>query len=107
MSSFFIACNLAAGEQNYDAVRDAIRSLGTWHQFQDALFYVNTHSSPTQVYDIVMASMDTGDSLAVINAHAGIVTDWDRPTGAEACATWITQPGRTVTGRSRNGSSSP
>lgn len=40
--NLFIAYDLNAPGQNYDAVRDAIRDLGQHWQAQFSLFYVNT-----------------------------------------------------------------
>ncbi|MEN5206766.1 hypothetical protein ABE493_01395 [Stenotrophomonas terrae] len=87
--NLFIAYDLIAMGQNYEAVRDAIKSLGQWHQFQYSLFYVNTQHSPAAVYNIVLAAMDANDKLAVIDAQSGIVTDWDRPPIAEINAIWF------------------
>ena len=44
--NLFVAYDLVPPGQNYDAVRDAVRDLGQWHQFQFSLFYVNTVHSP-------------------------------------------------------------
>lgn len=87
--NLFIAYDLIAMGQNYEAVRDAIKSLGQWHQFQYSLFYVNTEHSPGVAYNIVIAAMDANDKLAVIDAQSGIVTDWDRPPIAEINAIWF------------------
>ena len=65
--------------QNYDAVRDRIRSLGTYWQFQYSLFYVHTALTPQQAYAEVISGMDTNDRLAIIIADGGIVTNWDHP----------------------------
>ena len=43
--NFFIAYDLLQPGQNYEAVRDRIKSLGQWHQFQLSLFYVQTSGS--------------------------------------------------------------
>ena len=74
--------------QSYDAVRDAIRGLGQWYQFQYSLFYVNTESTPAQAFAAVSAAMDSNDRLAVINAEGGIVTSWDRPPIGAINAIW-------------------
>lgn len=79
MPNLFIAYDLMQPGQNYDAVRDAIKALGAWHQFQYSLFYVHTEYSAADAFAAVHAAMDSGDRLAVINAQAGVVTDWDRP----------------------------
>lgn len=77
--NLFIAYDLLAPNQSYDRVRDAIKSLGDWHQFQLSLFYVHTKHSPAEAFAIIHRAMDTDDRLAVINAQSGIVTDWDHP----------------------------
>lgn len=79
MPNLFIAYDLMSPGQNYDAVRDAIKSLGPWHQFQFSLFYVSTASSPHEAYNAVIAQMDINDKLAVIDASGGVVTTWDQP----------------------------
>ncbi|WP_270374732.1 hypothetical protein [Marinicauda sp. Alg238-R41] len=86
--NLFIAYDLLSPGQSYDAVRDAIRSLGTWHQFQFSLFYVNTEYSAAQAFQIVSAIMDGNDRLAVIDAASGIVTDWDHPPIDAINAIW-------------------
>lgn len=88
--NLFIAYDLIAMGQNYDAVRDAIKSLGQWHQFQYSLFYVSTQYSAAQAYEIVAASMDSNDRLAVIDAQEGVVSDWDRPPIDAINAIWHT-----------------
>lgn len=91
MPNFFIAYDLASADDSHDAVRAAVGSLGPSRELQRSLFYVNSYFSPTQVYDIVMASMDPGDCLAVIDAPACIVTNWDRPPVAELNGVWLKQ----------------
>ena len=77
--NLFIAYDLMAPNQNYDAVREAIRGLGQYHQFQLSLFYVHTKYSPEEAFAIVAEAIDGDDRLAVINAERGIVTNWDHP----------------------------
>ena len=89
-NNLFIAYDLIPPGQNYDAVRDAIKSLGKWHQFQYSLFYVNTPHDAQTAARIVLADMDERDRLAVIDANAGVFTTWDRPPIAEINAIWFT-----------------
>tara|TARA_R110000782_G_scaffold13730_22_gene40363 strand:+ start:5386 stop:5664 length:279 start_codon:yes stop_codon:yes gene_type:complete len=88
--NLFIAYDLMSPGQNYDAVRDAIKSLGQWHQFQFSLFYVHTDLTANQAFAQVGAVMDANDRLAVIDAQQGIVTDWDKPPIANINAIWFT-----------------
>ena len=88
--NLFIAYDLDAPGQNYDAVRTAIKSLGLWWQPQFSLFYVHTESSPQEAYAIIIAAMDGNDKLAVINAASGVVSTWDHPPISEINAIWST-----------------
>lgn len=86
--NLFIAYDLMEPGQNYDAVRDAIKDLGRWHQFQYSLFYVNTELAPMQAFLRVSKFTDINDRLAVINAQGGVVSDWDRPPIDAINAIW-------------------
>ncbi|XSG83519.1 MAG: hypothetical protein ACPW61_07020 [Methyloligella sp. ZOD6] len=86
--NLFIAYDLMEPGQNYDAVRDEIRSLGPWHQFQFSLFYVHSHVDPIAAFNRISAVMDSNDRLAVINAQMGVISDWDRPPINEINAIW-------------------
>ena len=90
-NNLFIAYDLMSPGQNYDAVRDAIKNLGRWHQFQFSLFYVHTPHSAESAAHAVLAVMDPNDRLAVIDASGGIFTTWDRPPIDEINAIWFSQ----------------
>jgi len=77
--NLFIAYDLMSPGQNYDAVRDAIKSLGQWHQFQYSLFYVSTQHSASAAYALIASTIDANDRLAVIDAQMGVVSNWDNP----------------------------
>ena len=86
--NLFIAYDLNSPGQNYNAVQDAIKDLGQWYQFQLSLFYVHTDKTPSEAFAIVEAELDGNDRLAVINAHNGIVTSWDKPPIDAINAIW-------------------
>ena len=88
--NIFIAYDLMHPGQNYEAVRNEIKSLGPWHQFQLSLFYVHTDLTPHQAYDRVFAVMDSNDRLAVIDASGGVVSTWERPPIDAINAIWFT-----------------
>lgn len=88
-NNLFIAYDLCEPGQNYDQIRDAIKSLGQWYQFQYSLFYVSTAMTPEQAYAAVAQFMDTNDRLAVINAIGGTVSNWDRPPIDAINAVWF------------------
>lgn len=86
--NLFIAYDLMTPGQNYESVRDAIKDLGSWHQFQLSLFYVSTKHSPDDAYALVSRFLDANDRLAVINAESGIVSNWDNPPIDAINAIW-------------------
>jgi hypothetical protein len=92
--NLFIAYDLMHPGQNYDAVRDAIKSLGQWYQFQFSLFYVHTDLGPYDAYAVVAEAMDGNDRLAVINAAdwlGAVVSNWDHPPIDAINAIWRQQ----------------
>lgn len=88
-NNLFIAYDLMSPGQNYEEVRDRIKDLGQWHQFQLSLFYVNTDHTAQDAYNFVIEVMDDNDRLAVINASGGIVTAWDKPPIEAINAIWF------------------
>ncbi len=86
--NLFIAYDLMSPGQSYDKVREAIKGLGAWHQFQFSLFYVSSDHTAAQAYAIVSDAMDANDRLAVIDAIGGVVSDWDRPPIDQINAIW-------------------
>jgi hypothetical protein len=88
--NLFVSYDLIPPGQNYERVQEAIMSLGAWHKFQYSLFYVNTNLTPQQAFARVMASMDVGDKLAVIDARGGVVSSGDKPLIDEINAIWFT-----------------
>jgi hypothetical protein len=86
--NLFIAYDLDIPGQNYDAVRDAIKSLGKWHQFQFSLFYVHTEQGPHEAFSTVASRMDANDRLVVIDARGGVVSTGDRPPIDAINAIW-------------------
>lgn len=89
VTNLFVAYDLMSPGQNYDAVRDAIRELGTTWQFQFSLFWVNTTYSPEAAYAHIMRQMDGNDRLAVIIADGGLVSNWDKPPLDAINAIWF------------------
>jgi len=86
--NLFVAYDLLRPGQNYDAVRDAIKALGQWHQFQLSLFYLHTDLPPAAVYQAVWSVMDPDDRLIVIDAQSGIVSNAPAPLIEAINAIW-------------------
>jgi len=80
--NLFIAYDLLSPGQNYDAIRDRIKELGQWHQFQYSLFYIHSNYTPQEAYAHVSQALDGNDRLAVINCadmFGAFVSNWDNP----------------------------
>ena len=88
MYNLFIAYDLDAPGQRYEAVRERIKSLGQWWQFQYSLFYVSTDLTTEAAYAHVAQAMDANDRLCVVNARDAMVSDWDNPPIAAVNELW-------------------
>lgn len=72
--NLIVAYDLIPPGQSYDAVRQRIKELGLWHQFQYSLFYVSSDLTPEQAHTYVRAVMDPNDKLLVVEAIGGVVS---------------------------------
>jgi len=73
--NLFIAFDLIKPIQNYEAVHDRIKAIGTWYlHAQQSLFYVHTHLSPQAAHQAVWAVMDSNDKLIVVDATSAVMT---------------------------------
>lgn len=86
--NLFIAYDLVKPGQNYRAVIHQIESLGMSYKFQYSFYYVHTDFDPNVAFHHVGAVMDANDRLAVINAHSGVVSNWDHPPVNAINAIW-------------------
>jgi hypothetical protein len=66
--NLFVAYDLDKPGQNYDAVHDAIKSLGRWYHAQQSLFYVHTNLSSQEAHAAVIKVMDRNDKLIVVES---------------------------------------
>lgn len=67
-NNLIIGYDLYKKGQDYDAVIDAIKSLGAAIKIQQSVWYVKSKHSSEQAYDIVRKSTDPNDYLIVVNA---------------------------------------
>jgi len=72
--NLFVAFDLCEPGQNYDVVRDRIKSLGPWYHAQQSLFYVHTSLDPQQAHSAIWAIMDANDRLLVVDATSAVIT---------------------------------
>ena len=68
MNNFFISYDLVSPGQKYDAVTDAIKSLGNWARVHLSLFYVSTNISADDALNKIKAAADSNDKIIVITA---------------------------------------
>lgn len=73
--NYFIIYDLMTPGQDYTRVHDAIKSVGSYYQFQYSAWFVKSALSKSDVYDIVRAAMDANDRLVVVDAYGAFV-DW-------------------------------
>jgi len=76
MTNLLIAYDLNHPGQNYEAVVDAICSLGGWYKLQYSLFYVQSELTMEQAYNRVCVVMDPNDKLMVADARAMCFGDY-------------------------------
>lgn len=71
--NLFVSYDLDKPGQNYDAVHERIKSLGSWYHAQQSLFYVHTPLTAEQAHARVMAVMDSNDKLMVVDATNAVM----------------------------------
>jgi hypothetical protein len=88
MANIFVAYDLISPGQNYEAVREKIKSLGRWYQAQYSLFYLSTGFSVEQVHSAVRSVMDANDKLAVIDANRVQMTPYPQSDINDIASAW-------------------
>lgn len=69
-NNFFVSYDLMKQGQNYEAIEDAIKSLGDWARVTQSFFYVSTSFSLKEAFDRVNKSIDRNDKLMIIDAKS-------------------------------------
>lgn len=67
-NNLFISYDLSYPGQHYERVSDAIQKLGSWAKVQKSFWYINSPHSAEYVAKQIWASMDSNDSLIVVDA---------------------------------------
>jgi len=75
--NYFIAYDLCRPGQNYEDVRERIKSLGPHAWMQQSLFYVQSDMTMQQVHSFIREVMDPNDRLSVIWARDAFVSNYD------------------------------
>lgn len=71
--NLFFAYDLDKPGQNYEAVHNAIKSLGRWYHAQQSLFYVHTSLTPQEAHAAVFSVMDRNDKLMVVESTGAVM----------------------------------
>jgi hypothetical protein len=68
MNNLLISYDLMSPGQNYEAVAEAIKKLGSWAKVHYSFWYVKSAYSPSEAAKIVRAAQDQNDSLIIVDA---------------------------------------
>jgi len=66
--NLFVSYDLNDPGQSYDKVAKAIKELGAWAKVQMSFWYVSSDYSAKQACQHIWKSMDSNDSLTVVDA---------------------------------------
>lgn len=77
--NYFVAYDLDAPGQNYNAVCDMIESLGGFAKVQLSMYYLKSELSMADIHARIRSVMDANDRLAVIWARDAFISNysWD------------------------------
>ena len=67
-NNLFISYDLNSPGQDYEAIFDEIKSLGSWAKVQKSFWYVNSRLTAKEAADRIRKKMDKNDSLIVVDA---------------------------------------
>ena len=67
-NNLHISYDLHKPDKNYEAVIAKIKTLGNWAKIHYSYWYVNSQYTATEACDAVWESMDSDDSLYVVDA---------------------------------------
>ncbi|MEE8295617.1 MAG: hypothetical protein V3R64_07875 [Sphingomonadales bacterium] len=76
-NNLFIAYDLMAPNQNYDAVIVRIKELGDFAHIQLSRWSVKSGYSAAEAHEHIRLAMDANDRLAVIVAEDGFISKYD------------------------------
>ncbi|MGQ2942443.1 MAG: hypothetical protein ACT6Q7_00425 [Blastomonas fulva] len=71
-NNLHVSYDLMAPGQNYDGVITKIKELGNWAKIGYSFWYVNSSYTASQARDHIVAALDSGDKLYVVDASNGV-----------------------------------
>lgn len=87
MAVQLITYDLHRPGQNYSALHEAIKGLGSWWHCVESTWLVNTTLGAAQVRDRIAPHLDANDELLVVAAGG----DWAARGMQQACYDWLRQ----------------
>ena len=79
-NNLHISYDLNSPGQNYEKVITAIKELGSWAKIQKSFWYVNSPYSAEQARDHIKKSIDSNDSIYVVDATNNLAAWWGLST---------------------------
>ncbi len=77
MGALLITYDLNKPGQNYEALYDKIKGLGSsWWHYLDSTWIVDTHLSPADTREQLRAVLDASDSLLILNITNDASDGW-------------------------------
>lgn len=67
-NNLHVSYDLIAPEKNYDAVIEAVKSLGGWAKIHKSFWYVDSKYTASQAVDIIKRAADANDKIYVVDA---------------------------------------
>lgn len=66
MKCYAISYDLIGPNRNYNKIHQAIRDLGYYAYIHESLFIVKSSKTSSQIFDILIKSLDSDDKLLII-----------------------------------------
>ena len=92
MRNLFISYDLMNPGQNYEAVQEAIKSLGRWYKFQYSLYYINTSHTAQECDVIIGRALDANDRLLIADSRYAVVRGISQAAIDAINAVWLATP---------------
>lgn len=79
-NNLFVSYDLINPGQNYEAVIEAIKQIGSWARVHQSFWYVNSNLSAREAAETIWRSMDRNDKLLVVNCSSNDAFWYNLPT---------------------------
>ena len=76
MSTLLITYDLNKPGQDYEALHEKIKGLGSWWHYLDSTWIVVSSLTPSQVIERLKPTLDTTDTVLVVNITGETYAGW-------------------------------